>query len=61
MSKTKKNLHAEESVREREAPAHRARREIQKKVEKYVGPVEEDFLDDEDEFEQFERIRKKHK
>lgn len=62
MSKTKKKLLADESIREREAPAHRSRREAARKVEKYVGPIEEELWDEEsEEIQRFEPIKRKNK
>jgi len=60
MSKTKKKLVYEDVVKEKEPPAHRSRREIHRKVDKYCGPVEE-WDDDDEEIQQFEPIRRRKK
>lgn len=51
-----------EIQREKEPPAHRLRREVNRAILDYVGPVDEDALEDgDDDVPKFEKFkRKKH-
>jgi hypothetical protein len=59
MSHSKKDDRAEDSVREKEPPAHRTRRQFKAQAVDFIGKVDDELLDLEEEVSNFEPIKRK--